>query len=150
MPTRDIIKISPLFNNCAFHSIIPTILSFISPKATHSAGFQFKECNVTADKKAQFRQTQGYRYFLDAFNQYYQLGDRKKAEKHLIKLVEKFSHPLDQQVLLGPVLREMLKKVVIRNVSCEENTKISFESMLSICKERSIEQNTPQAFLQKV
>ncbi len=137
MLSSHVIKISPQFHNCAFHSIIPYIATFISPKSTHTADFQFNELSVTSGSKAQFRNTQGYTYFLEAFNEYYQIEDSAKAEEYLINLVEKFTHPLDLQVLLGPVLRATLKKCMVSSTYHKEGIKESFIGLISQCKNKS-------------
>ncbi|MGD9592733.1 MAG: hypothetical protein AB7V32_09455, partial [Candidatus Berkiella sp.] len=142
MLSSNVIKISHQFNNCAFHSFVPYIVSLISQTQRNSTEFQFNEITVNAQKRRQFQNSTGYWFFLEAFKEYYQLPDEANAQVHLQKLIDNHSHPLDLQVLFGPVLRETLKKVLLSSESAQKSIKESFLVLYDKCKEKNHEANS--------
>jgi hypothetical protein len=135
----DAIQTSALFNNCAFHVLVPYLASFISAKITNQPDFQFKEIVPNDTHRAIFRQTEGYRYFCEAFKEYYKLPQEGDIGEKVKVLCEKYSHPLDLQVLLGPVLRVVLGKVLQNNPVHKQNLKPSFEALINSCITRLLQ-----------
>ncbi len=128
-----VINVSTQFYNCAFHLIAPYITAFFSQKAVETADFQFKEIKPTSRDKTAFQRTRGYRAFLQAFAQYYKVENNQNLPALITSLLEKYPHPLDVQVLLGPVLRITLKKILETEPEHKAALRESFTLLLNIC-----------------
>ncbi len=98
-----VIKISSQFRNSAFHTVVPYLCAFLVDTAPSQevTDFAFNEVMPSAADKTAFKQTPGYRYFLEAFASYYKLENDSELEQTISALLKKHSHPLDRQVLLG-------------------------------------------------
>lgn len=73
---EDTVKNSPQYNNCAFHTIVPELIKNLSSR--------------------QFKQTNGYRYFREAFAEYYHLEDNQELDTRIMSTgpsKAKTSHP---------------------------------------------------------
>lgn len=131
-----IIDVSSQFNNCGLHTIVPYLVAFISPISLRQPTLKFPEVNTSENLVKQFKSTQGYRYFLASFAQYYKLEPNEVLPEKITRLLEKYSHPLELQVLLGPVLRLTLKCVLQNHADHKENLKNSFILMLNEYKQK--------------
>jgi len=145
-PTK-VLKTSFQFYNCAFHSLIPYICHFIDPKITKSNEFSFAEVSSTATQRRAFKQSKGYQYFLEAFSEYYDLGEQRHIQKHMLALLKEHANPRDLQVLLGSVLRLTLKKVLLDNSEHKDGLKESFKTLIERCDEKYSKQ--PRGFRQQ-
>lgn len=133
--SSDNINVSNQFNNFPFHVLVPYIAAFFSNKIIKSEYFQFNEINLLPVNKFHFRKTQGYKYFLEAFEKHYKLKHSNNTADLITKLLETYSHPLDLQVLLGPVLRQTLRSVLLNSKDHKNYVKKSFITLIKSCKE---------------
>lgn len=136
MPSQTkIIPVSTHLHNCAFHSLLPFVLQFVSPKSKEATDFSFSRTSTRANDLQAFKKTTGYQYFLQAFAEYYDCPFNQ-AEDKLTWLHQQHSHPLDLQVMLGPVLRQTLAKVLLNHAAHAGMINVSFEKLLQDCKHR--------------
>lgn len=135
-----VLKISIQFYNCALHTLIPYVCSFIDPKITQSNDFFFAEVKSTTAQRRIFRQSKGYQYFLEAFSEHYGLDDQRHIQKHMLSLLKEHTNPRDLQVLLGSVLRLTLQKTLLNSREHKENIKPSFETLIASCQEKYLNQ----------
>lgn len=144
---KKTIEVSTHLNNCAFHTLIPYLMAFVNPTQKKETDYHFAEVKPTTNNINVFKKTKGYGYFLESFADYYQCANVKEVEKDLIWLCQSHSHPLDLQVLLGPVLRMTLEKVLLNHSNHAKMIKESFWNLLQDCNRR-FNSEVPRQFQQ--
>lgn len=108
------VKISSQYNNCSFHTVVPELVK-----------------NLSSNR---LKKTKGYQYFRKAFAKYYYLQDNQELNRRITSICSMFSNPLDQQVLLGPVLRLTLKSVLSNDKQYKKLARESFKGLIDRCK----------------
>ena len=91
MPTLSVASASG--NNCLLHCFIHVLF------------------NLSAEKNDRVAQTSGYQKLLIHFQEYYGLDERPSREG-IEKLNNDFPHPLEREVIWGPVFRKFLISVL--------------------------------------
>jgi len=138
------INISAHLNNCAFHSLTPFILKLLRTASNERSGFKFNEFQPNTAEAKRFKTTSGYQHFKKAFSEYFKLSKTDDVESKMQWLLGSHSHPLDVQVLLGPVLRMTLKSVLLESIAHRSMIKDSFWDLIQQCKER-FENGVPES-----
>ncbi|HRE31402.1 MAG TPA: hypothetical protein PLD88_05445, partial [Candidatus Berkiella sp.] len=129
-----IVPTSTQYNNCGVHVLIPHLLAFLCKDEEKIKAIHFNhEPNLGQIKR--FKGSKGYQYLNEAFAQYYKVTPDKPYAT-MSDLIEKYPHPLDLEVLLGPVLRLTLKKVLLNSKEHKENLKESFQVIVNQCLTR--------------
>ncbi len=136
-----VLKTSIQFYNCALHTLIPYVCSFIDPKITQSNDFSFAEVKSTTAQRRAFRQSKGYQYLLEAFSECYGLDEQRYTQRCMLSLLKEHANPRDLQVLLGSALRLTLQKVLLDSNEHKENIKPSFETLIASCQEKYLSQS---------
>jgi O-acetyl-ADP-ribose deacetylase (regulator of RNase III) len=93
---QKLAKTTSWHNNCAFNCVV---------------GFLSDELNSKSEDEINtLYTTSGYKAILECFNQYYDVN--LSSGRELQALMQKYPNPVDQEVILGPVLRRRLEHLI--------------------------------------
>ncbi|MCS5710524.1 hypothetical protein [Candidatus Berkiella aquae] len=127
-----IVSTSTQYNNCGVHLLVPHLLDFLSDNEEKMKAIRFNH-EPTPGQIKRFKGSKGYQYLEEAFAEYYKLTPGKSPYACLSDLIEKYAHPVDLEVLLGPVLRLTLKRVLLNSKEHKDNLKPSFQVIVNRC-----------------
>lgn len=132
-----VIPTSTQYNNCGLHIIVPHLLPFIrNIDAIDATLPALGEAVASLGECKRFKGTKGYRYFLEAFAEYYQIPSTNGLFANIANLLDHYTHPQDMEVLFGPVLRVMLKKVLLNSQEHKDSLKASFQVIVNKCRDQ--------------